>query len=197
MYAAVPSSTPTPVIIAGDVIVGDARDVSAGRPRLRVRELRQPEVEHLHRAVGRDLDVRRLQIAMDDPLLVRRFERLGDLLRDRQRFVERNRLRARCDRASVVALDQFQDERVRLAAVLEPVDRADVRMVQRGEHLRFALEAREAIRIARERVGQDLQRDVAIQLRIARAIHLAHAAGAKGRRGFRTGRGACRRTTPW
>ena len=25
---------------------------------------------------------------MDDPLLVRRFERLGDLFRDRQRFVE-------------------------------------------------------------------------------------------------------------
>ena len=30
--------------------------------------LRQAEVEHLHDAVGRDLDVGRLQIAMDDPL---------------------------------------------------------------------------------------------------------------------------------
>ena len=38
-----------------------------------------------------DLDVRRLQIAMDDPLLMRSFERLGDLLRDRQRLIERNR----------------------------------------------------------------------------------------------------------
>ena len=38
-----------------------------------------------------DLDVRRLQIAMDDALLVRGFERLGDLLRDRQRLVERHR----------------------------------------------------------------------------------------------------------
>ena len=33
-------------------------------------ELRQPEVEHFDRAVGRDLDVARLEIAMDDPLLV-------------------------------------------------------------------------------------------------------------------------------
>ena len=49
-------------------------------------------------------------------------------------------------------------------------------MVQRREHLRFALKPGEAIGIAGERVGQDLQRDVAIQLRIARAIHLAHAA---------------------
>ena len=40
---------------------------------------------------GAHLDVRRLQIAMDDALLVRRFERLGDLPRDRQRFVERHR----------------------------------------------------------------------------------------------------------
>ena len=39
----------------------------------------------------RDLDVRGLQIAVDDPLLVSRFERLGDLLRNRERVVERNR----------------------------------------------------------------------------------------------------------
>ena len=37
----------------------------------------------------RDLDVRGLQIAVNDALLVRGFERLGDLPRDRQRFVER------------------------------------------------------------------------------------------------------------
>src|SRR4029077_10408731 len=32
-----------------------------------------------------------------------------------------------------------------------------------------------------ERVGDDLQRDVATELRVARAIDLAHAAGAEGR----------------
>ena len=36
-------------------------------------------------------------------------------------------------------------------------------MIERGEHLRFALEAREPIGIVRERFGQDLQRDVAIR----------------------------------
>ena len=46
----------------------------------RVHRLREAEVEHLHRAVGADLDVRGLQIAMDDALLVRGLERLGDLL---------------------------------------------------------------------------------------------------------------------
>ena len=43
-----------------------------------------------------------------------------------------------------------------------------------GEDLRFALEARLAIRIVRERIRQHLQRDVAIQPRVARAIDLAH-----------------------
>ena len=91
MYAAVPRITPTPVIIAGVVIVGDCGDVGgAGRAAGSVR-LRQAEVEDLHGAVGPHLDVRGLQIAVDDPLLVRRFERLGDLLRDRQRLVERDR----------------------------------------------------------------------------------------------------------
>ena len=37
------------------------------------------------------LDVGGLQIAMDDALLVRRFERLGDLLRDGQRLIDGNR----------------------------------------------------------------------------------------------------------
>ena len=53
-------------------------------------------------------------------------------------------------------------------------------MIQRGEHLRFALEARQTVGIAANDVGQDLERDVALQLRVARAIHLAHPAGPKG-----------------
>ena len=59
--------------------VGDC--VGSGAPGSRVPDLRQAEVQHLDHAVGRDLDVGRLQIAMDDPLLVRRFERVGGLPR--------------------------------------------------------------------------------------------------------------------
>ena len=62
--------------------------------------------------------------------------------------------------------------------VLEAVDVPDVRVIERREHLRFPPESREAIRIGRKRVRQDLQRDVAIELRVSRAIDLAHAARA-------------------
>ena len=54
-------------------------------------------------------------------------------------------------------------------------------MVQRGEHSRLALEARKPIRIARHCARQDLDRDVAPELRVARAVHLAHAARAEQR----------------
>ena len=53
MYAAVPSITPTPVIIAGDVIVGDAVTSARAGRGVRRAQLRQAEVEHLHRAVRR------------------------------------------------------------------------------------------------------------------------------------------------
>ena len=49
-------------------------------------------------------------------------------------------------------------------------------MIQRGKGLRFTLEAREPIGVVCEGIGQDLDRDVSVQLRIARAIHLAHPA---------------------
>ena len=89
MYAAVPRMTPASVAShAGDVgeVIASSADAACGLHRLR-----QAEVQHLHRAVLANLDVGGLQIAMDDPLLVRGFERLGDLLRDRQRFVDRDR----------------------------------------------------------------------------------------------------------
>ena len=57
-------------------------------------------------------------------------------------------------------------------------------MIERGEQLRFALEPRETIRVADEGVGQHLDRDVAAQLGVARAIDLAHAAGAERRDDF-------------
>ena len=52
-------------------------------------------------------------------------------------------------------------------------------MVQRGEQVRFAVEAREPGDVSREGAGQDFQRDIAIQLRVTRPIDLAHAPFAK------------------
>ena len=57
----------------------------------------------------------------------------------------------------------------------------DVGMVQRRERLRFACESCQAIGVTREGVGQDLQRDVAIELQVTGAIDLSHTPFAKER----------------
>ncbi len=51
-------------------------------------------------------------------------------------------------------------------------------MVERGEQLGFALKPRKSIGIAGKRVRQDLDRDLALQPRIACAIHFSHSAAA-------------------
>ena len=56
----------------------------------------------------------------------------------------------------------------------------DVGMIQRREGLGFAREPCEPFGVAYEEIGQHFDRDVAIQLRVARPIHLAHAPGPEG-----------------
>ena len=52
---------------------------------------------------------------------------------------------------------ELQHQRAHTGGLFKAVDGPDVLMVQRREDLRLALEAGQAIVIARERVGQDLR----------------------------------------
>ena len=124
---------------------------------------------------------------MNDPLLMRGFEGLRDLFRDGQRLVEWQRAALQPTRERFAA-NEFEDEELFAVGFVLTVDRADVRMVQRGKELRFTAEPCKAFRIVREALGQDLQRDVASELRVTGAIHLVHAAHAKCRTESRRGR---------
>ena len=62
-----------------------------------VEGLRQAEVQQLHTLVGRDRDVCRFEVPMDDARVVRRFEPFGDLAADVERFANR---RAPCRKRS-------------------------------------------------------------------------------------------------
>ena len=116
---------------------------------------------------------------MDDPLLVRRLERLGDLARDRQRLLDRDRS-ARDPIGERRPFDQLEHQRLDAVGLLEAVDRRDVRMVERREHLRLALEARQPLGVGDERLGQHLERHLALEPGVAGAPDLAHAACAEG-----------------
>ena len=111
------------------------------------------------------------QVAVDDATLMGRFEGFGDLLGNRQRLIQRDRP-LRDPLGEGRPLDQLQHERPRALGFLDAVDGGDVRVVEAGEDLRLPLEPGEAIRISREGVGEDLQRDLAVQLRVGGLIHL-------------------------
>ena len=97
----------------GDVIVGELRQVARRRARrIRCERFGQAEVQHLHLPVVREGDVRRLEVAVDDPLLVRGLQRIRDLARDRHRLPERQRSRLQSI-GEGVALDEFEDEALR------------------------------------------------------------------------------------
>ena len=101
-------------------------DVCRRARALRRKRLGETEVEHLHGTVGSDLDVCRLQVAVDDPVLVCSFESRGDLCRDRQRLVERNRPAGDAHR-QVFALDELHHEGQDARRFFEPEHRRDVR----------------------------------------------------------------------
>ena len=140
---------------------------------------------------------------MNDALFVRRFERFRDLSGDRQRFIERQGPRGPGPTGfrqgtvfgpcqpfrQRVPFHQLEDQgsnghlrrAYRGVVLFEPVDAADVRMIEGGQQLRFAPETGDTIGIAREDIGKQLDRHVAIEPGIATAIYLPHAAGADRR----------------
>ena len=65
-------------------------------------------------------------------------------------------------RRQIVAFDQLHDEGAR------PRGRrcGDIGVIQRGEDLRLAGEARQAVGVGGEEVGQDLDGDIAIEARV-------------------------------
>ena len=57
-------------------------------------------------------------------------------------------------------------------------------MIEGRDALRFALEPRGVVWLTRDGVGQNLNRNVAIEFRIAGAVDLAHSAAANQRQDF-------------
>ena len=112
---------------------------------------------------------------MDDALAMGSLKRLGYLPRNRQRFDERKRTALDPVRERD-AFDEFEDQGWPAMRLFEPIDGANMRMIQRGECLRLAPESRQAVGIEFKRTWEHLQRNIAIQLAVACAKHFAHSA---------------------
>ena len=127
-------------------------------------------------SIGR-LDVLRLQIAVDDPLLVRLFERLRRSGRASSRGSQSMESSPPPSRSASVGPSTSSITSARVPpARFEPVDRGDVRVIELREELRFALEPGQPLLVRGERRRQHFDRDLALELRVGRAIDLAHPA---------------------
>jgi hypothetical protein len=101
---------------------------------------------------------------MHDLPAVRGFERIRDLTRDRQSLIRWYRPVSNAI-GECRSFDELHHDDHLAADLFDPVDLRDVRMIERGQYLGLALEARQPISVVRERVGQDFYGDVALERR--------------------------------
>ena len=113
----------------------------------RLDRLGQTEVQDFDEAVGCEADVGRLEIAVQDAQVVRRFERFRQLKGDPKRLADRQGARDQPvgERAT---LDELENQEPRTVGLFDSVNRSDVRMLQCRKEPGFAVESGESIRIA-------------------------------------------------
>jgi hypothetical protein len=138
-----------------------------------------PEIAELDDVVARDQDVRRLDVAVQDPLTVREGEARGDLGRvvDRDRFGDRTLLAQ--DLGEALPVDQLHHDEIRLALAPEVVDVDDVGVRELGDGLRFVGKAPHEVLIGGELIAQHLDGDAPPQEQIGPAVDDRHPADAE------------------
>ncbi len=111
---------------------------------------------------------------MDHALPVGRFECFGNLSRHSNGFVERQRSPGNAFLKRLALHDLENQETVPLDG-FETMNRRDVRMIQRRDQSRFALEPRDPLFVFGERFRKNFDGDFALELDIPGTVHLAHA----------------------
>ena len=134
--------------------------------------LRQTEIEDLHRAGRRHLDVGGFYISVGDVFPVGLLQAFSDLAANGERF---RQWQGACAREGL-ARHQLHHETMYAAGFLHPVNGGNVGMIQRGQQTGLAPEARQAVRITREGRRKNFERDITTQFGIAGAIYFPHSA---------------------
>ena len=104
-----------------------------------------------------------------------RVERIGDLDAQIEHRLDLQRL-AGNPVPERLPLQQFHGDEGSPIGLVNLVDRADVRVIQRGCGLGFALKTAEGLCVVGELVRKELQGDVAAELEVLRLVHNTHPA---------------------
>ena len=178
MYATVPRVAPWPVSVPA--VVRD-RQASCSIGSI---GLGQAEIENLHlSAIGHE-DVRRLDVAMNDPGRMSGIQGVGELRAQFQDFLafEAPPFRQSC--LECVSLHQFHHEEGLTFVLADFVNRTDVGMIERGGGSGLPFESCNPDWILANRVWEHLDRNLASQFLVLRPVHLSHAPFSKSRKDF-------------
>ena len=143
--------------------------------RLGLDELGEAEVEDADVPVFRDHHVLGLEVPVNDAGLVRARKTVGDLDGDIEELLDGQRARLN-ELAKSPAFDELHRDVDGAVGTADVVDVDDVGMIQAGGRARFLLEAPPPFGVRREVGRQHLQRDIAAQPAVVRAVDLAHPA---------------------
>ena len=169
---------------AGQILSARVRGARARIPRgalalfFKRREFGQPKIQNLRLAAVGHKNIRGLDVAVDDSLRVRGVERVGNLNgKIEQRFgldgLAANTMLQR------PPLEEFHGDERHAVLLVDLVDRADARMIERGCGARLTLEALQRLRVLHHLRGEKLQCDGPAQLDIFGAIDHTHTAAAQ------------------
>ena len=129
-------------------------------------------------AAARDKKVGGLDVAMNNSLRMRRVQRVRNFDGDIEQAVhfQRTAVDQVLQRRAVQKLHGDECFAILFANI---VDGANARMIQRGRGLGFPLETSQSLRVARHFIGQEFQRDEAVQPGVFGFVNDAHASAAE------------------
>jgi hypothetical protein len=144
---------------------------------LRRDELCEAEIQNLRMTIPRDEDVLGFQVAMDDAFVVRGRQTAGDLRGIIGGFARRQRTTTQ-PVPKRFTVEQFGDNVRHLSVCADVVNDDNVWVIEGRSGTRLLREATQPLSIERDRLRQDLQRDIAAKSGVSSTIDFAHPAGA-------------------
>ena len=139
-------------------------------------EFRESEVHNLDDAVLANHDVLGLDVPVDDSLFVCCGEAVCDLNTDVDCLFQGERL---CGITQCLAVHQFHGNESVSIDFLNPVYRADIRMVESGCGFRFLYESRLILPRSGDRRGKELESEWAVEVHVLGFVHHTHSTFAK------------------
>src|ERR1022692_3156373 len=134
-------------------------------------------------SIGVNQQVESVTASPDDPLLMRRRQRITQRTGNLDDLLDRE---STCGNEAIewLALDELHGQEVDTVAFFHRVDGDDVRVCELGKGLRLTAKTREPLRIVRHFGGQYLERYVAAKFGVGGTIDLTHTARTERRLDF-------------